>query len=217
MRIRKRRLGFAALAIAGTLALGACSHAVSNGNTAESAQQLQDTTNLEQSQKLPIVFYSQERGNLIDIELAEVNDVRTTTFIKAMANVDPIFSCPSVGFGIPDSASLSNPLQIEQKYFANTNSWTDGVVGQMDPNGIYAPTSSAGTWIICLDDQGVAYINRFEDNADTVGGPAEWNYTRHFIVMNGAPTALATTVDGKRAAMDVRPGAHSVPGATNTP
>jgi hypothetical protein len=74
----------------------------------------------------------------------------------------------------------------------------------MDPNGIYVPTSSAGTWVICLDDTGQAYINRFEDNADTIGGPAEWDTAKHDIVMNGAPTALATTVKGKRVAVDVR-------------
>jgi hypothetical protein len=79
-----------------------------------------------------------------------------------------------------------------------------GVIDQMDPNGIYAPTSSAGTWVICLDDTGTAYINRFEDNADTIGGPAEWSTAKHDIVMNGAPTALATTVKGKRVAVDVR-------------
>lgn len=200
----RRGLGATAVALGLILAGSACSHTVSNGNTAESAQQAQDSTNLENSQPLPIVFASQERANLIDIELAQVNDVRTTTFVKAMGNADPIFSCPSVGFGIPDSASLSNPSQIEQRYFPNTNSWDSGVVDQMDPTGIYAPLSSAGTWVICLDDHGTAYINRFEDNADTVGAPAEWNYTKHFIVINGSPTALATMVDGKKQAVDKR-------------
>ena len=140
----RRGLGATAVALGLILAGSACSHTVSNGNTAESAQQAQDSTNLENSQPLPIVFASQERANLIDIELAQVNDVRTTTFVKAMGNVDPIFSCPSVGFGIPDSASLSNPSQIEQRYFPNTNSWDSGVVDQMDPTGIYAPTFERG-------------------------------------------------------------------------
>lgn len=202
----KKGLVASVLAVAAVVSVAACSSSsTANGNSQESQQQQQDTTNLEQSQKLPIVFYSQERANLIDIELAEVNDVRTTTFIKSMSDVDPIFSCPSIGFGIPDSASLSNPQQIGWSYNGWNNGTLDsGVVGQMDPNGIYAPTSSAGTWVICLDDQGVAYINRFEDNADTIGAPAEWNYTKHFIVVTGAPTALATTVDGHRKAVDVR-------------
>lgn len=202
----KKGLAGAGLALTLALSVGACSsYSAPAGNQQESQQQQADTTNLEQSQKLPVVFYSQERANLIDIELAEVNDVRTTTFIKAQANVDPIFSCPSVGFGIPDSASLSNPLQIGWSYNGwNNGAYDSGVVGQMDPNGIYAPTSSEGTWVICLDDHGVAYINRFEDKTDTVGGPAEWDYGKHFITRTGAPTALATTVDGKRQAVDVR-------------
>jgi hypothetical protein len=87
------KTGLVAVVLA-TLAigLGACSSTSSDGNTSESQQQQTDTTNLEQAEKLPIVFYSQERANLIDIELAEVNDVRTTTFIKALGNIDPIFS-----------------------------------------------------------------------------------------------------------------------------
>ncbi len=32
------------------------------------------------------------------------------------------------------------------------------------------------------------------------GGPAEWNYTKHTIVVTGAPTALGTTIDPSHAA-----------------
>jgi hypothetical protein len=206
----KFRKAFAGVVVALSLVAGtaACTHGVfSNGNTAESKQQQQDTTNLETSQPLPAVFFSQERQNLIDIELAEVNDVRTTSFVvTAMGAL--LYSCPSIGFGIPDSASLSNPQQISWGY----NSWGNGemdsgVTSQMDPNGIYAPTSSAGTWIICLTKLGIPYINRFEDTADTIGGPAEWVQNPangQHIVQTGSPTALASTVDGKKAAVDKR-------------
>lgn len=187
-------------ALALVVGISACGgNSVPSGQQKETKAQQADQTNLENNQPLPNVNYSQERQNLIDIELAEVNNVQTTTFIKALGNVDPIFSCPSIGFGIPESASLSNPDQISYAY----NSWNNGqmdsgVIAQMDPNGIYAPTTGQGTFVVCLYSNGQPYINRFEDNADTVGGPAEWDYTHHEIVVTGAPTALGTVIDKSR-------------------
>jgi hypothetical protein len=183
--------------------LAACGgHSSTSGQKSENAQQSQDTTNLESSQPLPTVYYSQERANLEDIELAEVNDVRTTSFVLGNNGDVLIYSCPSIGFGIPDSASLSNPEQVVG--LGNYNAVT---TGQMDPTGIYAPASSAGTWLICLTASGQPYINRFEPNVSTIGGPASWVQAPkngQHIVSTGAPTALGTTVDNKKAAVDKR-------------
>jgi hypothetical protein len=181
---RKRATALAA-AGAAVLAIG-LSGCNNNGNS-ESAAQNADTNALENNQPLPHVTWSQERENLIDIELAEVNDVQTTTFVMHNGDQNPISSCPSIGFGIPDSASLSNPLKPD----SNSGTYAGDVVGQEDPNGIYAPTSSEGTFVICLDSAGQPYINRVEDDADTVGGPAQWNDTTHSYSLNGAPTAIA--------------------------
>jgi hypothetical protein len=183
---RTRTIAGTAIVVVGLgIGLAACN---SNGNQ-ESAQQNQDSTNLENNQPLPNVTFSQERENMIDIELAEVNDVQTTTFVMHNGDRDPINSGPSIGFGIPDSASLSNPL----KPASNSGSWADDVVGQEDPNGIYAPVSSEGTFVIFLAADGTPYIDRVEDTADTVGGPATWNMTTHSYSLTGAPTAIART------------------------
>jgi hypothetical protein len=201
MNIRKL---LAAAAIGGTLVFGAAACSTgssSNGNTAEQQQQQTDTTNLESSQPLPAVYYSQERQNLIDIELAEVNDVRTTSFVVTEMG-QLLYSCPSIGFGIPDSASLSNPLQIGWSYNGWSNGMVDsGVVGQMDPNGIYAPTSSEGTWAICIALSGQPYINRFESKVDTVGGAATWTGPGKQLISGVQdPTAIASVVDPSHAA-----------------
>ena len=174
----------AAGAIALAVGLSAC-----GGNNSENAAQNADSTALENNQPLPHVTWSQEREGLIDIELAEVNDVQTTTFVMHNGDQNPINSCPSIGFGIPDSASLSNPLK------GTGVSGVSGAiaVGQEDPNGIYAPTSSEGTFTICLDATGQPYISRDEDTVDTVGGPAQWNDATHSYSLIGAPTALAHT------------------------
>jgi hypothetical protein len=179
----------AALIAAGVAVLAIGLSACNNNGNSESAAQSADSTALETNQPLPHVTWSQERENLIDIELAEVNDVQTTTFVMHNGDQNPINSCPSIGFGIPDSASLSNPLKPD----SSSGTYAGDVVGQEDPNGIYAPTSSEGTFVICLDSTGQPYINRVEDDVDTVGGPAQWNDTTHSYSLIGAPTAIAHT------------------------
>jgi hypothetical protein len=178
-------IGFVMLAVA-ISSVAACSH--NNAQTKEDAAQNQDSVNAENNQPIPNVKWSQERENLIDIELAEVGDVQTTTWITHNGDENPIFSCPSIGFGIPDTASLSNPLQPYQG-----SATTDGgdVVGQIDPNLIYQPTTGEGTFVICLTNTGQPYINRFEDTADTVGGAGVWNDATHSGQLVGAPTASA--------------------------
>lgn len=179
-------IGTAVVVVGVAGGLAACSH--NNPQTAEGKAQATDSQNAENNQPIPNVKWSQERENLIDIELAEVGDVQTTTWITHNGDANPIFSCPSIGFGIPDTASLSNPLQPYQG--PDTTDGSD-VVGQMDPNLIYQPTTGEGTFIICLTSTGSPYISRFEDNADTVGGPAVWNDTTHAGSLVGAPTASA--------------------------
>lgn len=173
------------------LSLAACnsSSGQSSGNQKESAQQQADTNSLENNQPLPHFNYSQERQNMIDIERAQADNVETTTFWMNMGDSDPIGSCPSIGFGIPDTASLSNPLQAQWVGGGNGNAGI--TTGQMDPTGIYSPTGSMGTYIICLASNGQPYIDRVESTVDTYGGPAVWNYTKHMGELVGAPTAAA--------------------------
>jgi hypothetical protein len=179
-------IGFCVLAVA-LCTVAACSH--NNAQVAEGKAQATDSANAENNQPIPNVKWSQERENLIQIELAEVGDVQTTSWVTHQGDADPIYSCPSIGFGIPDTAQLSNPLQPYQG--PDTTDGSD-VVGQMDPNLIYQPTGDQGTFVICLTSTGQPYINRFEDNVDTVGGAGVWNDTTHSGQLVGAPTASAT-------------------------
>jgi hypothetical protein len=165
--------------------ISACTHA-NNGSTAESKQQGNDTTQILNNQPLPNINWSQWRQDLISVELAEANDTATTSFVMHQGNQDPVFSCPSIGFPIPVTASLSNPLAPYQGP-VNTGA-DDPVVGQMDPNGVYMPPGGEGTWVVCLDSSGMPYINYAEDNVDAPGGPAVWNYKTHSYSLVGAPT-----------------------------
>ena len=56
--------------------------------------------------------------------------------------------CDSIGYGIPFSAQFSNP----ERPFRTTV----GVTGipQPEPNGLWPPTSSSATWIVCASPDG---------------------------------------------------------------
>lgn len=189
--LKRRWLAVAVAALLAVLAASLAACGPNNGNSTELNDQRSQTNTYETNQRIPHFNYSQERQNLIDIETMQTQAVQTTTFFMELGVRDPIGSCPSIGFGIPDSASLTNPLQ---------GAPNDGqiAVGQMDPNGIYAPTSSQGTFVICLTATGSPYIDRIESEANTYGGPAQWDYTKHQAVLVGAPTAPAKLVPASK-------------------
>jgi hypothetical protein len=180
----KKRIPFIIVtAAAAAVTLAACSHP-----SAEQLQQQQDTNTLVNNQPLPHFNYSQERQALIEAEKAAADGTQTTTFFFNQGVTDPIFTCPSIGLGIPDSASLSNPLQP-------TNPGGNGniAIGQMDPFGIYVPTSSAGTYVICVNAQGQEYLVRWEGFVQTVTAPAVWDMKTHTEKLIGAPTQVINT------------------------
>lgn len=57
--------------------------------------------------------------------------------------------CDSIGYGIPYSTQYSNPDRI--RWAGNTG--RSHVLPQADPNGLFSPSSSAATWILCYDPQ----------------------------------------------------------------
>jgi hypothetical protein len=187
MRITRKK-GIAGAAVIAILAvsLSACNSGTPSGQAAENARQRANQKALENNQPLPHFNWSQWRQDLIDVEAAESNDVPTTSFALHLGSQDPVFTCPSIGFPLPVTTSLSNPEQVIDGH-------TDTVTTpQQDPNGVYMPPTGEGTWLVCTYANGEPYINYIEDNVDTAGGPAVWNYSKHAFELVGAPTAGTT-------------------------
>ena len=184
----KKRIMFAAAAMATIIGLGACaqtSKQIPQGQALENQQQAQGTQSIVNNQPLPHFNTSQLRQNLIEIESAQSNGVQTTSFFYNQGVKEPISSCPSIGFPIPNTMSLSNPQQIVNSY-TNGNIAT-GVISQMDHNGVYSPTSSSGTYVICVDDTGKPYAHYWEGFVDTISGTATIDASGK-IKLLGAPT-----------------------------
>lgn len=150
----------------------------------ENAQQTKASGNLIDNQPVPNIGYSQMRQNLIELETAEATGVQTTSFFFNLGIPDPIRQCPSIGVPIPNTASLSNPHQLVY----SSGGGSTGVVDQMDPNGVYAPTTSTGTFVMCVDANGQAHPAYWEGTVETEFGAARWDTTIHQVEAIGPAT-----------------------------
>jgi hypothetical protein len=192
---KKPTIGLAAAVAVAAVVLGTAT-ACSSGNVGqqvENSQQQEDQAALEASQPLPYFNWSQYRQTLIDAETAEANNTQTTSFMFQMGTPNPVASCPSIGEPVANTASLSNPQQA----VGVGNSGT--TISQMDPNGVYTPTNSTGTYVICLANGGSKYLFYWEGDVMTVAGAAEWNSQTHSVQVIGAPTAAVHTVPSAKA------------------
>ena len=183
--------GIAAVAIA-ALSLTACTQSGNTGQAAENQAQQHDTTSLVNDQPIPHFNYSQIRQTLIDAETIAADGTQTTSFFFQMGLPDPVFTCPSLGMPVANTAQLSNPQQVVGT--GNSNAVT---TGQMDPYGIYAPAASTGTYVICVNSSGARYLEYWEGDVMTVTSAATWNKTTHTITVSGAPTAVIHTSANK--------------------
>ena len=197
MKTRTALAGLAVMAALG-LSVAGCSSSPSapSGQQQENQAQSQDTGSLVTDQPIPHFNYSQIRQTLIDAETISANGTQTTSFFFQMGDQDPVFSCPSLGEPVANTAQLSNPQQIVEDPYPTGGASVP--ISQMDPNGIYSPSSSTGTYVICVNSSGGNYLQYWEGDVMTVTSAATWDRTTHTIVVSGAPTAVIHTAPSKK-------------------
>ncbi len=173
-----RKLWPAALIIAGlAVTASSCEDEATREDRETAAASL---NRLNDSQPVPEFRWSQIRQNLIEITRAQAETTQTTSFFFNMGVVDPITVCPSIGFPIPTTAQLTNPLQ-------RVRSGNGAVIAQVEQTGIYTGDST-GTYVICIDATGAAYAQYWEGFVSTVAGPAEWDQTKGQVQLIGPPS-----------------------------
>lgn len=178
--------GFAVTALALTTT-AACGGTDNSAQNTENKGQQQDSSSLITNQPIPHFNWSQIRQTLIDTETIAANGTATTSFFFNQGVQDPVFSCPSLGMPVANTAQLSNPQQLVNDPNGNKSAGSK-VISQMDPYGIYAPASSTGTYVICINTEGKKYVQYWEGYVSTVSAPAEWNGATHSMNVTGAPT-----------------------------
>lgn len=180
-----KRIIIAVAAIIVIAGLSACSDPAPSANANDAKASAQILKKAQTAQPVPQFDWSQIRQTLIDAQTAQADATQTTSFFFNLGVVDPVFTCPSIGFPVAGTNQLTNPLQLTDN--GDWNHYNGGVVAQIDPNQIYSGDTAA-TFVLCVGDGGKVYLNHAEETVHAIAGPAKWDYTNHRIVITGAPT-----------------------------
>lgn len=92
-----------------------------------------------------ITNYAEKRALKEILELRDRAVSTYTYYLDLQGNLH--FLCHSVGFGISAATQYTNPQKIDY------SSHGVAVISQADPNGLYSPAASEGTYVLCLNPE----------------------------------------------------------------
>jgi hypothetical protein len=136
-------------------------------NSRESSQVNQQQSNYTRNQPAPTFDWSLERSLMIQLYVARNQRLSTFTYVLNHMTGAVIMSCPSLGFPIPATTQLTNPQTTATGYQSITT------LAQAEPNGLYAPPSTHGTWVMCLEPNGSIEPRYVENDVITTVRPME--------------------------------------------
>lgn len=114
----------------------------------EQLQQRDAVNSIITNQPMPdLGGYSFERQIVIETYLARNNTIATYAYMITMDGT-LIEICPSIGYPIPYSTQMTNPLRTVD----DLNSTS--VVANAEPNGLYPPGDAAATLVQCVQPDG---------------------------------------------------------------
>ena len=179
----------AAIGAAVLFSVAACDQTQNSGAASEAVQSNQIQTHYQQVQPpYEATGTSEYRANLNYAEASQVLGINTTSFFFNLGQNTPFFECPSHGGAVPNTAQLTNPQQVQPDPNASNGSV---LIGNMDPNGVYSPTASSGTYVMCVNNAGQEYLVYWEGDVLQVNGNAQWNASlnggKGGIQVTGAP------------------------------
>lgn len=142
-------------------------------------------------QPVPKYDWSLERDLLISLYNLRNQKVATHAVWRSDMGVIE-GDCPSIGFGLPYDTSLTNPLQVEYKHRYQA-SWNATAIGQAEPNGIFASTNTAATWVMCAGDAGSLLPVYVEAKVTVYPYPVTVDYEANRVVRAGKGNAVSIT------------------------
>ena len=137
------------------------------------------------AQPVPVYNWSLERENVIKLYNLRNEKVSTHTVWRSDYGLVE-GDCTSLGYGIPYDTSLTNPFQEFRKY---SNASIATQVGQAEPNGVFASTNTAATWVMCLGDAGLIEPVYVESKVTTYPYPVSVDYKTNRVQKSGKTTA----------------------------
>jgi hypothetical protein len=127
--------------------LTACEESQPNSDSIANRQQERLSKQSVQAVGLPSIINFQEKRTLkMIMELRDTEKLPTITYITDMSgHLHKL--CNSIGYGISGATQYTSPQRIET-HFSGSGGL---VVPQADPNGLFSPPSTEGTWVLCYN------------------------------------------------------------------
>ncbi len=132
------------------------------------------------SQPPPYFDWSLERQLMTELYKARNRAVSTFSLTWDPYRGKISWSCPSIGFPIPGGTQLTNPEQTASNSVA---------IPQAEPNGLFSPATSAGTYVMCINSDGTVSPTYVEDNVRTFPQPME-EVNGRLMPVNGTTPSL---------------------------
>ena len=83
-----------------------------------------------------------------------------------------MWHCASVGFPLPADTQLTNPVKLEGRWHKHgLDHFMGGQIEQAEPNGLYTSKNTDGTYVLCVDDQGVVSPQYTEEKVEAFTRP----------------------------------------------
>ena len=162
-----RKLLFLSVLVMALAALVSCNEVDEAAN--EQIRQTRELTAQAQSQVgMPGIVNFTERKLLR--KLYELRDQEISTYTYVRDYEGRLWHlCDSIGYGMPFSAQFSNPEGPMGLKTRSAQADADVYVLPLpEPNGLYPPTNSSATWVICSDPNGGEFRPVYEEGQLTV-------------------------------------------------
>lgn len=184
----KKLLGFCALA----LVCGGCEQYNSSDN--------RELVDIERQQEIytknqppPFFEWSFERHLMTKLYEARNNAVTTYSYLQSPYTGKIMSECTSLGYPIPATTQLTNPQKLS--LIELRNGYAQAILPQAEPNGMYTPSSTSATWVMCLGPDGRVEPAYWEGNVSTYPRPME-EVNGKLVAVDGGASSIS--IDPKR-------------------
>ena len=110
------------------------------------------------TQPPPYFDWSQQRDIMIQIYKAQNEAIYTYSYTQSPYTGKIMWESATFGFPIAGGTQLTNPEQTVTAYQSLAT------IAQAEPNGLYSPESSRGTWVLCVNEDGSISPAYIEDD-----------------------------------------------------
>ena len=128
--------------VAAALALAGCQEVTADRVQREQQEHL--SMQGAMSVGMPTITRFAEKRMMKDI--IEMRDQMHPTYTYLVGEQSGVIGekiCDSLGYGLSGATQYTNPQKIEWR------SGNSGVLSQADPNGLFSPATTEGTWVMC--------------------------------------------------------------------